>query len=191
MLAVRSGRQIDKAVGYLYRNYYRMLENYILTNSGNKLDAEDLIQEVMIAFIELIQQEKFRGDSSVKTFLFALTRNMWISELRKRSSEARRVEAFEKDRDMLEEDVVGYLMHREAQQTVVSLFEKLGETCRKILSLFYYENLSMKEILEQTDYENEQVVRNKKYKCLKELTDLVHQSPTVYDNVKSALQRFK
>jgi predicted DNA-binding protein YlxM (UPF0122 family) len=57
---------------------------------------------------------------------------------------------------------------REARKQLVAVFEKLGTSCKKILTLFYYENLSIKEILEQTTYENEQVVRNKKHKCLKD-----------------------
>ena len=58
-----------------------------------------------------------------------------------------------------------------------SLLNKLGESCRKILELFYYENLSMKEIVSHLHYENEQVVRNKKYKCLQQLTDMIRKNP--------------
>jgi len=55
----------------------------------------------------------------------------------------------------------------------------LGEPCKKILTLFYYDNLSMKEIVEHLPYENEQVVRNKKYKCLQALTGLIKDNPAI------------
>jgi len=45
--------------------------------------------------------------------------------------------------------------------------------------LFYYENLSMKEILNYLPYENEQVVRNKKYKCLQQLTEIMKNHPSI------------
>jgi hypothetical protein len=45
----------------------------------------------------------------------------------------------------------------------------------------------MKEILEATDYENEQVVRNKKYKCLKQLEQMISGNPTLKQNMKSLL----
>jgi hypothetical protein len=47
----------------------------------------------------------------------------------------------------------------------------------------------MKEILQQTDYGSEQVLRNKKYKCLKTLTDYVHSSPELFNTVRDALLR--
>jgi hypothetical protein len=37
----------------------------------------------------------------------------------------------------------------------------------------------MKEIVEHLPYENEQVVRNKKYKCLQSLTGLIKGSPAI------------
>jgi DNA-directed RNA polymerase specialized sigma subunit len=83
------------------------------------------------------------------------------------------------------------MVYKEAQSMIVELLERMGETCKQILTLFYYDDLSMKEILKQVNYENEQVLRNKKYKCLKELTSTIQQSPILFDNVKSALQRLK
>ncbi|MBC8154529.1 MAG: sigma-70 family RNA polymerase sigma factor [Bacteroidetes bacterium] len=187
--AIRTGSAIDQAVGHIYRHDYRTLENYVLTNSGNRDDAADLIQEVLVTFIELVQNEKFRGESSIKSFLYSLTRNLWLTELRKRGNTARRNEQYELGRDTLEDDITGFLLYKEAQQTITDLFDQLGDPCRRILILFYYENRTMKEIMEQTRYENEQVVRNRKYKCLKELTDTIRQSPSLSETVKAALQR--
>ena len=189
--AIKTGNDIDNAVGFIYQNYYRLLENYVLTNNGNEMDAEDLIQEALVVFVDLVQREKYRGEASVRSFLYTLTRNLWISELRKRTSDSKRNGLFETGREKEEEDISNYLVYKEAQKTIVDLFERMGEKCKQILTLFYYEDLSMKDILRQTNYENEQVLRNKKYKCLKELTDLVQQSPTIFNNVKSALQRSK
>ncbi len=187
--AIKTKIDIDNAIGFIYHTHYRMLEGYILTNSGSQMDAEDLIQEVLLLFVDLVRTEKYRGEASVKSFLYTLTRNLWITELRKRSSDSKRYGLFESSRETLEEDVSNYIVYKEAEKTVAELFDRMGEKCRQILTLFYYEDLSMKDILKQTDYESEQVLRNKKYKCLKELINLVQQSPTVSSTVKSALQR--
>lgn len=189
--SIKSASDIDNAIGFIYRNHYRLLENYVLTNNGNEMDAEDLIQEVLVVFVDIVQTGKYRGEASVRSFLYTLTRNLWVTELRKRNSDFKRNGLFETNREKEEEDISSYLIYNEAQKTIVELFERMGEKCKQILTLFYYENLSMKDILKQTNYENEQVLRNKKYKCLKELTDIVQQSPTIFNNVKSALQRSK
>ncbi|WP_019986371.1 RNA polymerase sigma factor [Rudanella lutea] len=191
LAGIKTGDGIERAMRFIYQSHYRMLESYVCNNSGDPDDAADLIQEVMVTFIELVQKDKFRGETTVKSFLYTLTRNLWISELRKRGNDAKRNEEFETSRDTLEADAAQYVMYKEAQKTIVALFDKLGAVCKQILTLFYYEDLSMKEIMERTEYDNEQVVRNRKYKCLKELTDLVNSSPATFDNIKAALQRTK
>ena len=93
--------------------------------------------------------------------------------------------------DTFEEDISQFMTYKEAQKSILVLFDSLGVGCKQVLTLFYYENLSAKEIVERTGYENEQNVRNRKYKCLKELTDLVQSSPDAFNNIKTALQHVK
>lgn len=187
--AIDNQADVNGAITYLYKTYYRLLERYVLANSGSEMDAEDLVQDVMVAFVDLVQQGKYRGEASIKSFLHTLARNLWITELRKRGSTAKRNVSFELERDQFTDDVSDYVTYSEAQQTVAELFGRMGETCRKILTLFYYDDLPMKDILKQTNYENEQVLRNRKYKCLKEIAELIRRTPSIYENVKTALQR--
>lgn len=189
--ALKTENGIDNAIRFIYRTHYRLLEGLVLTNSGSKIDAQDLIQEVLMLFIDMVQKDKYRGEASVKSFLYTIARNLWITELRKRGSDSKRNELFEINREQVEEDISGYLTRKEAHQTVIDLFDQLGERCKQILTLFYYDNLSVKDILKQTNYENEQVLRNRKYKCLKALTDMVQQSPSLSNTIKSALQSSK
>ncbi|TAE29805.1 MAG: sigma-70 family RNA polymerase sigma factor [Cytophagales bacterium] len=191
LAGIKTGTDIERAMRFVYRTHYRMMETYVVTNKGTLEDAADLIQEVMVTFIELVQMDKFRGETNVKSFLYTLTRNLWITELRKRGNEARQNEEFEITRDVVEQDISDYWLYRESLTAIGYVFDRLGNGCKQILTLFYFDNLSMKEILEKTNYENEQNVRNRKYKCLKELTDLVASSPAAFDNLKTALQNLK
>ena len=43
----------------------------------------------------------------------------------------------------------------------------------------------MKEIVEQGDYSSEQIARNKKYKCLKKLKELIAEKPQLIQILKS------
>ena len=78
-----------------------------------------------------------------------------------------------------EPDVAEHINEIERKKQLRDLVDGLGESCRKILLLFYYENMTMREILYHLPYENEQVVRNKKYKCLQQLTGLIKDNPAV------------
>ena len=68
--ALRSEPIPDEAIKYLYRNHYQMTAAYIRQNNGSDQDAEDIFQEVILVFIEILKKDKFRGESSVSTFLY-------------------------------------------------------------------------------------------------------------------------
>jgi RNA polymerase sigma factor (sigma-70 family) len=177
--AIGRGDQLNNAILFIYEQYAEAVQSFIMANSGTPPDAEDIFQETVVTFIDLVKKDKFRGEASVKTFLTAIARNLWLNELKKRARSDIREKAFEHNRDGVELDVSQYIANREVKQQFVAVLEKLGEPCKKLLTLFYYENLSMKDIVQHLPYENEQVVRNKKYKCLQALTDLVKQNPVI------------
>lgn len=184
---LRSVETTDKAIKGIYRTYFESLGWYVMNNSGSREDAEDVFQEVVINFIELVQKNKFRGESSVKTFLFSLNRHIWLNELKKRGRALKREEKYQSGQEAEEKDVAGLITDREERKQIMLLVDQLGETCKKILLSFYFDNLSMKEILDTMHYENEQVVRNKKYKCLKQLEQLIAAHPSVQQNLKTLL----
>lgn len=184
---IRAGQRMEESIKAIYRTNFDSLCWYITNNSGSREDAEDIFQEVVVSFIDLVQKNKFRGESSVKTFLFSLNRFTWLNELKRRGRALAREEKFEKGQDRVEVDSHYQLADREGKAAVVRLLDAIGETCKKILLLFYYENLPMKDIVAATDYENEQVVRNKKYKCLKQLEQLINEKPHLKETLKNLL----
>ncbi|MBN8674566.1 MAG: sigma-70 family RNA polymerase sigma factor [Chitinophagales bacterium] len=184
---LRAGKSMDESIKALYRNHFESLCWYIMNNSGSRQDAEDVFQEVVLSFIDLVQKDKFRGESTVKTFLFSLNRHTWLNELKRRGRALVREEKYERGQERTELDAGHYIADREGKAEVTRLVGELGDTCRKILLLFYYENLSMREILETLHYENEQVVRNKKYKCLKQLEQMITEKPYLKQSLKNLL----
>ncbi|MBL7710133.1 MAG: sigma-70 family RNA polymerase sigma factor [Chitinophagaceae bacterium] len=184
---LRAGKSMDESIKTIYRNHFESLCWYIMNNSGSRQDAEDVFQEVVLSFIDLVQKDKFRGESTVKTFLFSLNRHTWLNELKRRGRSLAREEKYERGQERTEMDAGHYIADREGKAEVTRLVGELGETCRKILLLFYYENLSMREILETLHYENEQVVRNKKYKCLKQLEQMITEKPYLKQSLKNLL----
>lgn len=184
---LRTGHRMNDIIQSIYRNHFESLSRYITNNSGSRQDAEDIFQEVLVNFIDLVQQNKFRGESSIKTFLFSMNRHTWLNELKRRGRALIREEKFERGQERVDVDVSHHIAEREEKAAIAALVAELGDTCKKILTLFYYESLSMKEILEVTDYENEQVVRNKKYKCLKQLEQMLNAKPHLKQALKSLL----
>jgi len=184
---LQSGSRLNECVREIYRKHFEQLCWFVVNNSGNRQDAEDMFQEVVVNFIEAVQKDKFRGESSVKTFLYALNKHAWLNELKRRGRAMKREIKYDKEHDKEQMDVSHYIADQEARRMVLRVVEQLGDTCKKILVMFYYENLSMRDILEKTEYETEQVVRNKKYKCLKQLEQMLNENPLLKETFKKAL----
>ena len=184
---IRRGEKISDSIKAIYRDHFDSLSWFIINNSGSRQDAEDVFQEVVLNFIESVQKDKFRGESTVKTFLFSLNKFIWLNELKRKGRALQRELNYEANTDRTEDDVSELVVDRESRQQVFELVEQLGENCKKILLMFYYENRSMREILQVLDYENEQVVRNKKYKCLKQLEKIINEKPGLRQTLKTLL----
>jgi RNA polymerase sigma factor (sigma-70 family) len=174
---------LNEIIFYIYKQYAELISFNVVTMGGSLQDGEDIFQETVVTFIDLVRKSKFRGDSSVKTFLVSVARNIWLNELKKRKSGDQRAKVFETSRGHIENDVIENLNKREMREQLLSLMGHLGESCRKILTLFYYENLSFEEIIRKMGYESEQVARNKKYKCMKELSDLIRNNPVLLNRM--------
>ena len=177
ILAGIFSNDLNAIIHQLYKQYSGMVIAYIITNQGSQQDGEDVFQEALIAFINLVKSGKFRGEASLQTTFVSIARNIWLNEQKKRKSLDTRGKLFENARQQ-EADPSSLLLQREVSEQFLALIARLGDSCKTLLTLVYYENLSFKEILERLHYENEQVIRNKKYKCMKELTDMIRDNPT-------------
>ena len=186
--AISAGRELNDAIRNIYRQYSQATSSFIMQHGGSEQDADDIFQETVVAFIEVVQKGKYRGEASVKTFLNSIARNYWFNEIKKRDRSGLRDKQFELSRDKNEADVSHYISEMERKRQLRELVDQLGESCRKVLLLFYYENLSMKEMVEHLPYDNEQVVRNKKYKCLQALAGLIKDNPAIARQMQEILK---
>lgn len=186
--AISAGRELNDAIQYIYRQYSQATSSFIMQHGGSEQDADDIFQETVVAFIEVVQKGKYRGEASVKTFLNSIARNYWFNEIKKRDRSGLRDKQFELSREKNEADVSHYISEMERKRQLRELVDQLGESCRKVLLLFYYENLSMKEMVEHLPYDNEQVVRNKKYKCLQALAGLIKDNPAIARQMQEILK---
>jgi RNA polymerase sigma factor (sigma-70 family) len=166
---------LNDVIFYIYRQYADYIVFNVASMGGGLQDGEDIFQETVVTFIDLVQRRKFRGDSSIKTFLTSIAKHIWLNELKRRKSVNHRESRFWTERD--QEELFDSYEDQEIKAQFLTLLNQLGDSCRQVLTLFYYENLTFAEIMEKMGYESEQVVRNKKYKCLRELTALVRDNP--------------
>ena len=158
-------QETDAALTYLYRVSKTTVSRFILRNKGNEQDVDDIFHDGLIAFYKLVKQDKIRPDTNVEAYLYSICRNMWAKKLMKRPKEIELTETF--NFIATEEIQIDTILDGERKDLIDELLKGLGEECQKILLLYYYERLKMKEIVKLMHYANDQVVRNKKSKCMK------------------------
>lgn len=131
-------------------------------------DSIDVFQETMIAFYENVVNDKiteFR--SSVKTYLFAIGRNILLKRFRDEKGQTEELEVLTNVASKLQID--DSINLNERQKAITELLQELGEPCKTLLQLFYYQRFSTKSIAKTMDYKNESVVKNQKVRCIKRL----------------------
>ena len=187
--AICESGTVEQAIIQLYQEHGAIARSFIMGKGGTEQDADDIFQETIVSFIDTVQKRKFRQESGIRTFLISISKNLWYNEIRRRQRAGNREKLYVADfepEDTLIDDLIG---NRELKSMLKHMLNELGESCKKILELFYYDNLSMKEIVSHMHYENEQVVRNKKYKCLQQLTDKMKQSPDAAKQINELISK--
>lgn len=69
----------------IYQAYFDPVYRYALSLTGNPHVAEEITQETF--FKAMRNLNRFRGESSLKSWLCAIAKNLWISEQRKKKTQ--------------------------------------------------------------------------------------------------------
>ena len=164
----------EKAVRALYRRYQKEFYQFAQGYSRNENMIADAYQEGMIAFYEYCLAGKYDpSKAGIKTLLFTMSKYALFRMLRKsKHYSVAEVEIEDVDADQLVAGVLNEAL-TPMQERLKRGLANLGEQCQKIIRLFYYFEFSISAIAEELGYQNENVVRSHKSRCMKRLRGLV------------------
>ncbi len=155
----------ERALDYLYKKNYKMMANLIVKNNGTEEEAKDVYQDALIVFWQKTTSGELVMTSKISTYLYSICQNLWRKELDRKS----RYSYEETDRgesvDLVEKDERVKIVHQ--------CLALLGDSCRKILSYYYFDELSMNDIADKMGFANADTAKTKKYKCKQELDKLI------------------
>lgn len=135
-------------------------------------EAKEAYQLAISIFYENIKTGKLRQiDSSIKAYLFAIGKYKIFEEIRQN---ARNISDIKMEILYVNEEDGEYKKELEEKFKKVEMcLIQMGEPCKSILELTYFENRSMKYISEKLGYKNTDVAKNQKFKCMQRLKKLV------------------
>ena len=111
---------------------------------GERSAAEDALQDVMIRIWRALPQ--FRGDASISTWIYSITRNRCLTVLKQR-----RTEPISIDDPESREAAANVAAVQPGSSDVWSLLHALPIQYRQVLTLFYAEERSYEEIARALD----------------------------------------
>lgn len=177
---VRSGD--PSGLSFVYEKYRKEYINWVRKFSRcTPDDACEFYQGTMVIFYENVMSGRLSVlQSSLKTYLFGIGKNLVLHDYRK-TMRVERVKAeymleshlADTSQDRISEDQDLALIHR--------CFERIGDPCRRLLELFYFHQKNMEEISSELGYKNPETAKNQKYKCMERLRKLVEDEKPVVE----------
>ena len=151
------GRKKHQRVEFwnLAQDQTRFLYNVAFKYTGNRSDAEDLVQETLYTAYNKFHQ--LRDNQKLKSWMFTILRNHFLKWQRKKPP--LQINEFEDDNDYLtqlesvsmQQDVASLYERKEEAETIQSILDKLPEKYKTVLIFYYMEDSSYQEIAEMLD----------------------------------------
>ena len=125
----------------VYREYFEVVERYLLGQCKDTVLAEELAAETF--FKVLHNLDRFRGQCDIRTWLFAVAKNCFFSHLRR----ADRCVSLD-DAPLADEsaDLEQQLMDRQQAMQIHKIIHDLEQPYKEVFSLRVFGQLSFKDI---------------------------------------------
>jgi len=163
-------KQDGNILNWLYDNYFQIVKNYVIKNSGTVEDVSDVFQDSIIILYTQITGDNLNLTTDLKGYFFGIARNVWNAQLRKKRKTTG-----------LDIDLPDELAHEETdapmfERIVSRAFQKLKPDRQTILTL-YSDGYTYEEIAVKMNLKNEIYARRKKYLSKEALIELVKEDP--------------
>jgi RNA polymerase sigma factor (sigma-70 family) len=158
----------DAALKNLYDSYSENCIKWAISEFGLDLNsAQEIVQVSFVILYENVVSGKLaEARSSVKTYLFAIIKNKIYQQTR-HNNKFTSLDSANIIADTVSEGEED-LFSEHLQKARESL-SALGDPCKKMLELFYFEGKSLDEVSLKMEYKNSDTTKNLKYKCIKRL----------------------
>lgn len=178
ILEIRSGNV--NAYAMLVHKYKDMTFTLALRMVGNREDAEEVAQDAFIKAYKAL--DSFKGTSKFSTWLYRIVYNTSLDCIKKnkRIIYSEHIDEIHESDIGSMQDALSYMEAKEKKEIIEKALFQLPEDERVLLTLFYFEELPLKEISEiaEISYDNVKIKlhrsRKKLYHILKNVVEPIY-----------------
>ncbi|ANI88153.1 RNA polymerase subunit sigma-70 [Arachidicoccus ginsenosidimutans] len=161
-----------QAIEVIYENNFNTILSLIINNNGSYDDAKDIFQEALVILYEKVQTGNFQLSSRIKTYLYAVSRKLWLKKLQLQGRYYISSDVDLEEHIFTTEDADDARQKDADFSIMENALNKLGEPCKSLLEAFYIQKKGMSELAEMFGYTNTDNAKTQKYKCLMRLKKL-------------------
>lgn len=156
------------AFEHLIKQHKDMVYSLCMNIIGNKTTAEDISQEVFLKVFKKIKSFDFSSD--FKTWLYRITYNKCIDEIRKQ----KRFRRFKGKLNKKEQEY-SYQEDNSSKKVIMDSLESLNDKDRALLSMFYIQELHLREIEDILDVDSD-VLKVRLHRARKRLQSIIEKN---------------
>ncbi len=155
------------AFGKLYKDFFPSVKKFITNNSGNTDDSDDIFQDTMLVLLEKLRQDNFVLTASLKTYVMAISKNLWFKKLRNKPLEISD-EVLENNTFFIEiqhaiDDEKDYM------DKLMYFMQKISYHCNRLIHDMFFKYKSIDEIQVEYGYATRHSAINQKHKCVEQI----------------------
>jgi RNA polymerase sigma-70 factor (ECF subfamily) len=145
-------------------------------------DVFDAYVDAVLAVIEKIRDDSFKGLSSIKTYLYQIFHNKCVDLLRKKTTNKQSVHQTAPITESIfqlsdsAKSIINKLMEKTDFDLLKQKLHELGDNCRQLL-LLWADGYSDKEIVTSLTYKTADVVKTTRLRCMDKLRQLYSNKP--------------
>lgn len=159
----------------IYKKFVPKVIFFVLNNSGDRDQAQDIVQEVMILLFNQAKAQTLKLTCPFDAYFFLLCKRKWLNEFKKISNKGVTIH---EDAVSINESALELIAQTEEfdekQQLFDTMFQKLGDKCQELLKLSFTIK-SLEEVAEKLNV-TYGYVRKKKSLCIGQLTEWIQEA---------------
>lgn len=157
----------------IYEESFPMIEKMVLNSGGISEQAEDIFQDAMIVLYHKILSGKFELSCKLSTYLYAVSKRLWIQEKRKN----KRIHiTIDENTDLVEEPNHFDELNLKQLEIINRHFAELSPDCQKILRM-HFNKVNIIDIQKVMGYDSPHYTMDRKYRCKKSLIKRIMNDP--------------
>ena len=171
------------AFAYLVDTYKNMVFSLAFKMAKNREEAEEISQDTFIKAYKNLS--KFKGDSKFSTWLYRIAYHTSLDAIKKNKNNNNTLDINEITFNQIKsvDNILEGIERKERSKIMNDCLLKLPEDERSIIWMFYYDELSLKEIIEVTQF-SQANIKVKLHRARKKLLAIVEENvaPEIVSN---------